>query len=198
MSEKFFRKCFKSTCVCEGFVAFFFLPCSTGCSLLVPDQGWNPWPLQWKHGVLTLDHQEISQIPESYGPCGELAWNNHIILSLKSSRLPITFSIKHNTTSLTWPAGSSCIAFWPSPCLSLILGAYLSLQFPLHQLSSALADFYPLLGLRLTRHFLMKVCPDHTYQVGPLWVLTAPSTPPDPRCTTALIAWTTVTEQMVW
>ena len=57
MSEKFFRKCFKSTCVCEGFVAFFFLPCSTGCSLLVPDQGWNPWPLQWKHGVLTLDYQ---------------------------------------------------------------------------------------------------------------------------------------------
>lgn len=36
---------------------FFFLPCSAGCSLLLPDRGWNPWPLQWKHGVLTLGPQ---------------------------------------------------------------------------------------------------------------------------------------------
>ena len=39
------------------FVTFFF-----GCTLrhtesLFPDQGSDPYPLHWKHGVLTLDHQ---------------------------------------------------------------------------------------------------------------------------------------------
>ena len=38
---------------------FFFWPCHETCKILVPDQGSNLCPLQWKRRVLPLDHQEI-------------------------------------------------------------------------------------------------------------------------------------------
>ena len=39
------------------FFFFFFLLHHVVCGILVPSQGLNPLPLQWKHGVLTMDHQ---------------------------------------------------------------------------------------------------------------------------------------------
>ena len=50
-----FVKClFRSFTLLFGVFNIFFLPCYVACRLLVPpNQGSNPHPLQWKHGVLT-------------------------------------------------------------------------------------------------------------------------------------------------
>ena len=43
-----------------AFFFFFLLPC-VACEILVPDQGWNPFPGPWTHGVLTTGPPGNSQ-----------------------------------------------------------------------------------------------------------------------------------------
>ena len=53
LSRSWFLQLLKEGIELKDFFFFFFWPCSTACGILVPNQGSNPCPLQWKPRVLT-------------------------------------------------------------------------------------------------------------------------------------------------
>ena len=54
---KMCKTCQQNATTCLRIFFFFFLLYHVVCGILVPSQGLNPLPLQWKHGVLTMDRQ---------------------------------------------------------------------------------------------------------------------------------------------
>ena len=80
------------------FIFFLFRQCRMACGILVPDQGWNPCPLQWKCGVLTTGLPGNSP-PIFFNLSMLLFLSHHFILFLNSHYLSSQFLQPKNVLS---------------------------------------------------------------------------------------------------
>ena len=139
---------FYGMCFLPPFFFFFWL-CHVACRILLPDQGSNPCPLQWKHRVLTTTTIFKGKIfiiikivltlwtlwkglRDLHGPHLE----NCCYKSSVVSRLPSEWS-PHSTT---WPSGPFVI--WPHfLSLRLLLCASTTQTVAIPQIQNALSHF---------------------------------------------------------
>ena len=99
---------FIQLCNVNYFHFFFFLAVlPTACGILIPNQGSNPRPLQWKRGVLTTGQPRKSQLftllslllrQEKENPCFNSICFPQVIFNMKKFLLTVWLKAKMNSS----------------------------------------------------------------------------------------------------